>query len=149
MNIQIVSVGSKPRPAISDLITTYETRLPHSVQVNWMFIKHGVGDLTTSMHNEAEKILKAIPARCKVVLLDETGKQFSSEQFSENFIAPGVDLCFIVGGSYGVSKDVFDRADYVVSLSKLVFPHQIVRIILTEQIYRAHTINAGHPYHHS
>ncbi len=149
MNIHIVSVGNKPRPAISDLITTYETRLPRSVQVNWTFIKHGVGDLSTSMHNEAEKILKVIPDKSKVILLDETGKQLNSEEFADKLIRPGKDLCFIIGGSYGVSEEIFKRADSVISLSKLVFPHQIVRIVLAEQIYRAHTINTGHPYHHS
>lgn len=149
MNIQIVSVGNKPRPGVNDLITTYVTRLPRSIQVNWTFIKHGVGDVNTSMQNEAEKILKSIPVGYKTVLLDETGKLINSEEFSENFIAQGTDICFVIGGAYGVSKDVFDKADHVISLSKLVFPHQIVRIILAEQIYRAHCIATGHPYHHS
>lgn len=149
MNIQIVSVGNKPRPAVNDLITAYETRLPRSVQINWVFIKHGSGDVKSSMQHEAEKILKAIPTDYKVVLLDETGDLLTSEQFSEKFIKPSQNICFVIGGAYGVTKEIFDKSDQVVSLSKLVFPHQIVRLVLSEQIYRAHTIATGHPYHHS
>lgn len=149
MHIQIISVGTKPRPALQSMITTYESRLPRSIQLSWVFIKHGSGDAQASMKQEAEKILKSIPAQHHVVLLDEVGTQYTSEQFSEQFIQRNRDVCFIIGGAYGVAQEIVSRADTIVSLSKLVFPHQLVRLLLVEQLYRAHTIAQDHPYHHS
>lgn len=149
MHIQIISVGTKPRPELQTLITTYSSRLPRSVQVDWTFIKHGSGDALTSMQQEAEKILKSIPQKAHIVLLDETGNQLSSVKFSERLFSSSKDTCFIIGGAYGVTDEVKKQADSVLSLSSLVLPHQLVRLVLIEQIYRAHCIATGHPYHHA
>lgn len=148
MRISITTVGTKPRPEISSLITTYTGRLPRDIKLDWIYIKHGAGDPKTSMRQEAEKILKALPKSGSVILLDERGEQLTSEQIAGRFIEPRADITFIIGGAYGVDDSVVKRADYVWSLSKLVMPHQLVRLLLAEQIYRASAIVSGHPYHH-
>ena len=149
MTIRIISVGNKPRPSHNELITTYERRLPRHISLNWLFVKHGVGEARTSMQDEAEKILKNIPPDNIVVLLDERGESLSTKQFTHKFITPNKNLTFIVGGAYGVSGAIRKRADFIISISSFVLPHQLVRLILVEQIYRGYTIDAGHPYHHS
>ena len=149
MTITIISVGTKPRPAHSELLTTYLGRLPRHLSVQWRYVKHGVGDTAKSMQNEAEKILKSIPEKTYVVLLDETGTLLTSEQFATAYIAPQRDITFIIGGAYGVTNAVKQRANELLSLSKLVLPHQLVRLVLAEQIYRSYTIDSGHPYHHA
>lgn len=150
MLIRIVTVGTKPRPAVSSLVNTYVNRLPRDYHLEWIYLKHETGDADTSMKREAEKILKSLPDKpATIILLDENGVQFSSEHFAMKLLAPKKDLVFIIGGAYGVHKIVFDRADIVWSLSKLVFPHQLVRLILSEQLYRASTILSSHPYHHA
>lgn len=88
-----------------------------------------------------------------VILLDETGKELSSTDLSQfiekRCMDSGKRVVFIIGGAYGVSQEIKDRADFTWSLSKLVFPHEIVRIILAEQVYRACTIIRGEKYHHA
>ncbi len=149
MNVKVITVGGKPSADIARLIAAYATRLPRSFDLTWHYIKHGqTSDPAASMQREAESILKAIPAGYQVILLDETGSQLSSTALSKKLFA-GRNSVIIVGGAYGVSDTVKKRADFVWSLSDLVFPHQIVRLILAEQIYRAYTISIGHPYHHS
>lgn len=149
MYINIITVGNKPRPELLEMITNYLSRLPRNLQVSWTYLKHGSGNSSESMRDEAEKILSNIKAQDYVVLLDETGQQLKSESFSEKFMDSGNNIVFIIGGAYGVANSVKLRANFTLSLSKLVLPHQIVRLILSEQIYRAHTISIGHPYHHS
>lgn len=149
MTIQIVTVGNKPRPALSELVTTYTDRLPRNINVVWHYVKHGSGDSKTSMQQETEKILSKLSSDIYVVLLDENGSQITSEDFSDKFIASNKDIAFIIGGAYGVTKEVKNRANYTLSLSKLVLPHQLVRILLIEQIYRGYSISVGHPYHHA
>lgn len=149
MYINIISVGNKPRPDLLGLITNYTARLPSNIKVSWTYIKHGVGGLEHSMDSEAEKILSYIKPTDLVILLDEIGDQINSEQFSERFIKPARNIVFVIGGAYGVSEKIKATANRTISLSKLVLPHQIVRLVLAEQIYRAYTISIGHPYHHS
>lgn len=149
MYVRIITVGTKSRPAISSVVDTYVNRLPRELHLEWMYVKHGTGDTRNSMEQEAEKILKLINRDNLVVLLDETGVQLTSERVSERFLSGTRDVVFIIGGAYGVSDSVKERSDFVWSLSKLVFPHQIVRIIISEQLYRASTIQRGHPYHHT
>lgn len=91
------------------------------------------------------------PGDC-LVLLDERGREMTSREFSQmvmkkaNVVAK--NLVFAVGGPYGFSKTVYDRADHLLSLSKMTFPHEMVRLFFTEQLYRAMTIARGEPYHH-
>lgn len=149
MTIKIISVGNKSSPEVQAIITDYIRRLPRNISVTWLLLKHADGDVKSSKQQESENILRAIDPRDFVVLLDETGKQFSSEEFSKSIFTASSDVVFIIGGAYGVTESVFARAQIVWSLSRLVFPHQLVRILLSEQIYRAYTISVSHPYHHS
>ena len=86
-----------------------------------------------------------------VILLDEHGKEYTSVEFAkevERFTASGKNIVFVIGGAYGFSDEVYNRSDGKVSLSKMTFPHQMVRTVFTEQLYRAFTIIKGEPYHH-
>lgn len=100
---------------------------------------------------EAQAFMKQISATDKLCLLDENGQSFSSEKFA-GFISKNIDtgvkhLVFVVGGAYGFSDTIYKRANYKLSLSKMTFSHQIIRVIFMEQIYRAFTIIKGIPYH--
>lgn len=149
MTITIITVGAQPKHAIADIIEGYISRLPKHVSVTWRFLKHGVGDPTLSVSQESESIMRNLTDTMRVVLLDETGTMLSSPELSSYMFSTGSDLAFIIGGAYGVDERVKQRADVRLALGKLVYPHQLVRIILAEQIYRAHTIHTGHPYHHA
>ena len=87
-----------------------------------------------------------------VILLDERGREYTSREFSDFIVRKSVELprslVFVVGGPYGFSKEVYDRANGLISLSKMTFPHELVRLFFVEQLYRAGTIMKGEPYHH-
>ncbi len=101
---------------------------------------------------EGEAILKSLTDTDEVILLDERGKTFSSIEFAgflENKMSFSAKrLVFVVGGAYGFSESVYHRANAKISLSKMTFSHQIIRLIFMEQLYRAMTIIKGEPYHH-
>ena len=150
MNIVIISVGGKLPASLVSIITDYTKRLPKHISVNWRFLKHEPGDTIQSIRKESENILKSIPKDPgQVMLLDETGTQLTSPALSKKLFGEDQNTTFIIGGAYGVSEDVKERADFIWSLSDLVLPHQHVRLLLAEQIYRAHAIDTNHPYHHS
>lgn len=106
----------------------------------------------TQKQKEGELILKKLPANTELILLDENGKEFSSVKFAhfiENkMVMSGKDVCFCIGGPYGFSKDVYAKASGKISLSKMTFSHQMIRMIFTEQLYRAFSIIKNEPYHH-
>ncbi len=149
MIVRILTVGEKSSPDHAALIAEYEKRLPKTLNLSWQLVQSGRGDPKSSMRAEAENLLSKISGSDYVILLDETGKQLTSPGLSEKLFNLGRDVTIIIGGAFGVDEAVTQRADFVWSLSKLVFPHQLVRIILTEQLYRAAMIHQGHPYHHS
>ena len=100
---------------------------------------------------EGKMILKSISPSDFVVLLDEHGTEYRSMEFAkwiEKRRNGGSDLVFVIGGPYGFSPDVYNRADALISLSRMTFSHQMVRLIFVEQLYRACTIIKGEPYHH-
>jgi len=149
MTITIITVGSKPKNEINNLIQNYSKRLPGHVKIKWRYLKHEKGDTNSSVKRESESILRAIPKKNKIILLDESGEQFTSPKLSNNIFGYTGDTTIIIGGAYGVSGEIKSIADTVWSLGKLVYPHQLVRLILIEQIYRCYCISTGHPYHHS
>jgi 23S rRNA (pseudouridine1915-N3)-methyltransferase len=150
MTIKIVTVGARPSAELASLIADYTKRFPRNTTITWKYLNHvSQTDISSSKQQESENILRAISSTDFAILLDETGVQLSSVKLSKKLFNINKPITFIIGGAYGVSKEVYNRADYVWSLSELVFPHQIVRLLLVEQFYRAYTIHTGHPYHHS
>ena len=101
---------------------------------------------------EGELILKKIAQQEIVVLLDERGKEYSSLQFSQflqqRFNSGCKNIVFLIGGAYGFSDELYQRANFILSMSKMTFPHKLARLLFVEQLYRAFTILKGEPYHH-
>ena len=101
---------------------------------------------------EGKKVIQSISIDDYVILLDEKGKEFRTVEFSEwlgkIFMLPKKRIVFVIGGPWGISEEVFSRADFRMSLSKMTFPHQLVRLLFLEQLYRVFTIIKGEPYHH-
>lgn len=150
MTITIITVGSVPKHEIASLIESFTKRLPKHVTCTWRYLKSaGSVDPATSITIESENILNAIPKNNKVVLLDESGQTLTSEKFSDEIFSRGQNTAIIIGGAHGVNDTLKQRADIIVSFGRMVFPHQLVRLMLAEQLYRAHAIHTGHPYHHT
>ena len=147
MKLVCLSVGKEKDELISDIIKHFEMRILRYLPIEWIYITHDV-----TKEKEGVKIMEHLKKEDYVVLLDEKGKDMKSEALAELVENRMVDsvrrMVFIIGGAYGVSKVVEERANYVWKLSSLVFPHMLVRVILVEQLYRALTIIKGEKYHH-
>lgn len=147
MKIVIMSVGKEKDELTSSVIKHYELRILRYLPVEWVYIPHD-----STKEKEGEKIISFVKKEDYVVLLDEKGRDMKSEALAELVENRMVDsvrrMVFIIGGAYGVSKVIEERANYVWKLSALVFPHMLVRVILMEQLYRAMTIIKGEGYHH-
>ena len=156
MKIQFWSVGKSNESFVDEGIKLFTKRISNYYPVEWQIISTPKNAAVLSdvdlKQKEGETILNLLKKEDYLILLDERGKTLTSEGVA-NFIQQRANesekqLVFLIGGAYGVSKSVFERADYVWSLSPLVFPHQLVRLILSEQIYRACSINRNEKYHH-
>lgn len=147
MKILIISPGKAHSQEMRAAITEYESRLIGSIDVTWEFPSPG------DRSAEAKSILKLLKPDDTVVLLDERGESASSPdiaQLLESTLNAGAKrLVFIIGGAFGVAPEVAQRANRTLSLSKLVFPHMLVRLILVEQLYRGWSIRTGGKYHHA
>ncbi len=112
----------------------------------------GRGEVAWQQRMESDRILAALKPGEKVVVLDERGRQLTSPAFAQCLGAwrdQGIrDIAFVIGGAYGMTDEVRERADLVLSLSPMVFPHQLVRVLFAEQLYRALSILKGTGYHH-
>lgn len=155
MAIKIIAIGKKHDSWVSEGIERYQSRLKKPYDTEWVLLPHSALQDDRAREDESERILSRIQDREFVVLLDEVGDEVGDEvdspQLSRLFdttFTAGRPVTIIIGGAYGVDDRVRQRADFVWSLSPLVFPHQLVRLILAEQLYRAQQIAAGHPYHH-
>lgn len=150
MKLTIVSVGKKSSTKIKSLCDEYEKRLPNNLEVLWRFIDHA-GQLPKQKRKDLES--QRIATVCKnnfVVLLDERGIGINNQDFAnqlQTWEQGQHNVAFVIGGAYGVNQEIV-QPDLIWSLSSLVFPHELVRLILVEQIYRANTIARGLPYHH-
>ena len=156
MKIQVLAMG-KPREAfIVSGLEHYQARLKPLLPVEWTFLPEpGRGrSLTAEQRRELEGIefLRRLDDRDVLFLLDERGRQWSSEELSIRLygqIAQGQGkLTFLIGGPYGTSKAVQESADVLLSLSKMTFTHEMALLLLTEQLYRAAMIHSGSKYHH-
>ena len=157
MKIQLWSVGKSNESYVKEGIDAFTKRISHYYPVEWNLLpvpkNSGMLSEIDLREREGEMIIGFLKADDHLVLLDEQGKQMSSEELA-GFIQARANestkkLVFLIGGAYGVSEKVNKRANLVWSLSKLVFPHQLVRLILAEQVYRACTILRNEKYHHS
>ena len=151
MPIQIIAVGKKHEPWIVDGVERYQKRLKRPYDITWMLLPHSAREGLQARQDESERIFSRLSRDNFVVLLDERGKIVDSPELSDILTSQldrSKNIVLIVGGAYGVDDSIHERADLVWSLSKLVFPHQLVRLILVEQLYRAQEIALGNPYHH-
>jgi len=157
MTIKLLAIGKTDHKALQELITEYEQRLKHYVKFNLELIPDIKNAKNLSEKQQKEKegalILKYLKPTDVLVLLDETGKQYSSIEFS-NFLQKKMNsgikqLVFVIGGPYGFSEAIYQKAQVKISLSKMTFSHQMVRLFVVEQVYRAFTILKNEPYHHS
>ena len=149
--ITIIAVGKKHETWIEDGLERYEKRLKRPFDVKWILLPHSSRSDLLARQEESQRILSHLQERDYVVLLDETGENVTSPTLSsllESQFSNSRQLVFIIGGAYGVDERLLARADFVWSLSKLVFPHQLVRLLVIEQIYRAQSIAGGSSYHH-
>ncbi|MFZ1360421.1 MAG: 23S rRNA (pseudouridine(1915)-N(3))-methyltransferase RlmH [Candidatus Saccharimonadales bacterium] len=151
MSIHILTVGRKHESWISGGVERYQKRLKRPFDVEWVLLPHSARTGDHARQDESERIRTRIKPDDFVVLLDERGTLHDSPALSELLTAPlhrSQRVVIVIGGAYGVDAPVHARANAVWSLSPLVFPHQLVRLILTEQLYRSQEIAEGRPYHH-
>ncbi len=156
MTIKLLGIGKTDDPSLQNLTNIYIRRLKFYSKFELEFIpdlkkmKHL--DEALQKQKEGELILGKLSSQDFVVLLDENGEQFTSEGFSE-FLQKRMNsglkqLVFIIGGPYGFSEEVYSRANSRLSLSKMTFSHQMIRLFFIEQLYRGFTILKNEPYHH-
>jgi 23S rRNA (pseudouridine1915-N3)-methyltransferase len=156
MKIILLAVGKTTDRGLADLIAKYVKRIGFYAP----FELRELPDIKTTRamtadkqkELEGEKILGMVRPGDRLVLLDERGKLMTSREFAEdidrNMVNLQRDLIFVIGGPYGFSQDVYARANAMLSLSRMTFSHEMVRLFFVEQIYRAFTILRGEPYHH-
>ncbi len=154
MHIRLVAVGDRQPTWVDDAFATYAERLPR----DWKFRLDGIATVKRSRNDRSGKaretegrlILDKLAPDEQVVLLDERGRQLTSKSLAERLSAwqsDGRNLSFVIGGPDGVPDAVQQRADFTWSLSDLTLPHGLARVLLAEQLYRAWSLQAGHPYH--
>lgn len=155
MKITLLVVGKTTDSHIQALLQDYQKRLGHYIPFSLTVIPElkNTKSLTSEQQKQAEGelILRNMTASTNMILLDERGKEFRSVEFADYVqkkMSSGRDLVFVVGGPYGFSEAVYQRANGQISLSQMTFSHQMVRLFFVEQIYRAMTILRGEPYHH-
>lgn len=156
MKITLLTVGKTDKDWVRQGVDIYVSRLKHYIPFSIVEIPElkNVSALSKDQikSKEGELILKNIRPTDDVILLDEKGKQYTSVELAkiiqDKISYAGKDIIFIIGGAYGFSDAVYQRANSKLSLSKMTFSHQMVRAIFAEQIYRAFTIMRGEPYHH-
>jgi 23S rRNA (pseudouridine1915-N3)-methyltransferase len=155
MKINLLCIGKTDDKEIKNLINYYLTRLPR----HWNFEITEIPDVKNARNltpdllkkEEAKLFLNQIENTDLVVLLDEKGKQYTSREFAQKLDSYQNNsmkkICFLVGGAYGFSEEMYQRANEKISISKMTFTHQMIRLFFVEQIYRADQILQGKPYH--
>ena len=144
--LKIITIGKKNNSWVMDGLEYYQKRLRAPWNIEWVLLANSSLEGPRARQEESERILKQIKPDHFVILLDERGNNLSA--LLENQFTHSQSVVIIIGGAFGVSSELRERADVVWSLSKLVFPHQLVRLLLTEQLYRAQEITKGSGYHH-
>jgi 23S rRNA (pseudouridine1915-N3)-methyltransferase len=151
MPIKILSVGKKHESWVAEGIDRYQKRLRAPFLAEWVLLPHSSLEGERARQEESERILSRLVPTDYVILLDERGKLIDSPHLSSLLaeqLHTSKTVVLIIGGAYGVDDTIHQRADYIWSLSPLVFPHQLVRLLVVEQLYRAQQIELGGAYHH-
>ena len=158
MKITLITVGKIKEKYLKDAIAEYSKRLSKYCKLEIIEVadEKTPDNASEAMEEiirvkEAEKILKYVKKDAYVVTLEIQGKELSSEEFAEKIERLGIQgtshMIFIIGGSIGLGEGVLGKSDLALSFSKMTFPHQMMRVVLLEQVYRSYRIMAGEPYH--
>ncbi len=156
MKIKLIAIGKTDDKDLNALIMVYKERLKHYIKFELIIIPDikNVKNLSQKQQKEKEGslLLSKLHSGDQLIVLDEKGKDFRSVEFS-NFLQKKMNsgikqLVFVIGGPYGFSEEVYKKAQGKISLSKMTFSHQMIRLFFTEQVYRAFTILKNEPYHH-
>lgn len=154
MGLKLIMIGSTRKGCYQELFSEYCKRIVHYSKfevIEIPYFKKAKTD-TQQKRSEADAFLKYIQPNDLVILLDERGKELSSNHFAEflnhQMIHQSNAICFLIGGAYGFDSRIYERANQLISLSKMTFPHQLIRINFAEQLYRSFTILNNEPYHH-
>ncbi len=154
MALRVLAVGRKHESWVAEGVARYEKRLKKPFDLSWQLIPHSAREGDSARDEESARLLERLAGKNAtdyVVLLDERGKSIDSPALAarlQQHLDSSRNVTLIIGGAYGVNNEIHQRADFVWSLSPLVFPHQLVRLILTEQLYRAQEIVGRRSYHH-
>ncbi len=145
MKFIFVTVGKQNDSGVDEMITDYTKRICRYIQTEWRILPN------SNMEKEGEQIIKTV-SDGEMILLDNRGKELTTVELAgfleKKMVSGSKNIFFVIGGAYGVSEEVFKKANFVWSLSKLTFPHQIARLLLSESIYRAMSVIKKEPYHH-
>lgn len=152
MNITIIQVGKTRADYLAAAEQEYTKRLQSDAKLHIKTLKSAHGEIPAIKEDEGRAILAAIPKDTFIIALHESGKQFTSPDFAA-FLQQKRDsgashVTFIIGGTYGLSPAILEKADLLLSFSKMTFTHEMIRTLLLEQIYRAFTITKGKIYHY-
>lgn len=151
MPLHIIAVGKKHESWVQEGISRYEKRLKAPFNFDWVLLPHSSLDGDRAREEESERILSRLDGYDYIIVLDERGKTLDSPALSGLLgeqLHRSQKVAVIIGGAYGVTDELRQRAHLLWSLSPLVFPHQLVRLILVEQLYRAQQIELNGRYHH-
>lgn len=153
MQITIIAVGKEMVGPAKELVTEYTQRLRTDLTINWQLVPSSRSQLPEQCReDESSAIQRMLKTGDTVILLDERGTLQTNPEFADTFASLTAGqgrTVLIIGGAFGVNDELRSRAKFVWSLSKLVLPHKLVRVLLVEQLYRTIMVQKGHPYHHS
>ena len=157
INVRFITLGTLKEQYLRDAAAEYEKRLGAFCRFENIQLKEerlsdspSQNEIKTALDRESVKILEQIPPRAYCIAMCVEGKQLSSEELAQKLdvaVQGTSDICFIIGSSFGLSDTVKQRADMRLSISKLTFPHQLMRVVLLEAVYRAFNIQKGTKYH--
>jgi 23S rRNA (pseudouridine1915-N3)-methyltransferase len=154
VRVRLIAVGSRMPKWVREAYEDYITRLGSALKISLVEIEPGPRSAgrppQKAMESEAQKLLAAVRKDEYVVALDERGAEMTTRELAawlKNRMQEGRDLAFLIGGPDGFAPEVLGRSDLKWSLSRLTFPHALVRVVLAEQLYRAHGVLVNHPYH--
>lgn len=154
MRVRVIAVGTRLPAWVRTACDDYLARLASRLAISLVEIEPGPRSAGTTAHRaiaaEGERLLGALRPHDHVAALDERGTQFSTRELAawlQQRMQQGEDLAFLIGGPDGLAPEVLTRSNFTLSLSRLTLPHALVRVLLAEQLYRAHSILTHHPYH--